>query len=67
MTVAMLEAEIKELGAIPQPIPDIALMLRATFEVAYQLAVLNENGVRLQDIGVRGHSICVSIEQDVTR
>lgn len=39
--------------------------LRATLEVAVQLAYLNENGLGLSNVSVRGSNLCVSIEQSL--
>ena len=39
--------------------------LRASVEIALQLAYLNENGLRLQDVAVRGSNLCVSVEQSL--
>lgn len=54
----------KEPFSNPHGTIEVAI-LRATLEVAAQLAYLNENGVGLAGVATRGQNLCVSIEQNI--
>lgn len=71
MTYYELKAHAEKLDKMlgPEPFTSAhgstdAAILRATLEVALQLADLNNNGISIAGIQQRGDSLCVSIEHN---
>jgi hypothetical protein len=72
MTLKELEAAVEEANAawhgpdgnplLNPGMPTEVAIYRATLEVAYQLAILNQSSI-VRDVSARGNSLCVSIEQ----